>query len=199
MSSSKINVTEKTGFIVFGIIGLLFLVVGVININARLRAPFIQKDTAGSVVQANADVSIEALKQRDTDHDGLSDYDEIYVYGTSPYIADTDSDGIPDGQEVKNGTDPNCPQGKTCLVEQSPATLNAPVPPAQAAPDAGNIDLTQTLPGAAAAAAAPPTAQALRDALKQQGVDQATLDKIDDASLLKLYADTAAQTPPPTP
>ena len=40
------------------------------------------------------------LKNKDTDQDGLSDYDETYVYETSPYIKDSDSDGINDGDEV---------------------------------------------------------------------------------------------------
>jgi WD40 repeat protein/thrombospondin type 3 repeat protein len=37
----------------------------------------------------------------DTDHDGLSDGEEVNVYKTNPLIADTDQDGLTDGQEVK--------------------------------------------------------------------------------------------------
>ena len=37
------------------------------------------------------------LYLRDSDFDGVSDYDELYVLGTNPYAADTDRDGIPDG------------------------------------------------------------------------------------------------------
>ena len=36
------------------------------------------------------------LTARDTDRDGISDYDEFYVLGTNPYLSDTDRDGIPD-------------------------------------------------------------------------------------------------------
>ncbi|UDQ99046.1 PA14 domain-containing protein [Lentisphaerota bacterium WC36G] len=36
----------------------------------------------------------------DTDGDSLSDYDEIYVYKTSPTYKDSDGDGISDGDEV---------------------------------------------------------------------------------------------------
>ncbi len=46
----------------------------------------------------------------DTDDDGLSDYDEIYVYGTNPAIPDTDEDNIEDGAEIKLGLDPNNPE-----------------------------------------------------------------------------------------
>ena len=38
----------------------------------------------------------------DTDHDGLSDYDEIFVHQTSPALADTDGDGLMDGFEINS-------------------------------------------------------------------------------------------------
>jgi thiol-disulfide isomerase/thioredoxin len=47
-------------------------------------------------------------KVADTDEDGLSDGDEIYVYGTNPIVADSDQDGLVDGDEVNIwGTGPN--------------------------------------------------------------------------------------------
>lgn len=42
----------------------------------------------------------------DSDLDGLSDGEEVIVYGTDPLDPDTDADGIWDGAEVTNGTDP---------------------------------------------------------------------------------------------
>lgn len=42
----------------------------------------------------------------DDDNDGLSDDDEINVYGTDPLLDDTDGDGVNDGDEVAAGTDP---------------------------------------------------------------------------------------------
>ncbi len=42
----------------------------------------------------------------DTDVDGLSDGDEVDTYGTSPTAADTDVDGLDDGDEVVLGTSP---------------------------------------------------------------------------------------------
>ncbi len=42
----------------------------------------------------------------DTDGDGLSDYDEIFVYHTNPLSPDTDSDGIPDKWEIDHGLNP---------------------------------------------------------------------------------------------
>jgi len=42
----------------------------------------------------------------DKDEDGVSTYDEIFVYGTDPDLPDTDGDGIPDGDEIANGWNP---------------------------------------------------------------------------------------------
>ncbi|MGD9216830.1 MAG: PKD domain-containing protein [Desulfobacteraceae bacterium] len=50
-----------------------------------------------------------AAKDPDSDNDGLTDKDETNLYGTDPHNADTDGDGIPDGQEVGDGTDPRAP------------------------------------------------------------------------------------------
>jgi hypothetical protein len=43
---------------------------------------------------------------RDPDGDGLSNYQEIIVYGTHPELADTDDDGVNDSQEITAGTNP---------------------------------------------------------------------------------------------
>jgi len=56
------------------------------------------------------------LKNQDTDKDGLSDYDEINIYGTSIYLPDSDSDGYSDKEEVESGNDPNCPAGQDCSL-----------------------------------------------------------------------------------
>lgn len=45
-------------------------------------------------------------KFKDTDGDGLSDYEEKYIYGTDPKNPDTDGDGMKDGNEVKRGRNP---------------------------------------------------------------------------------------------
>jgi hypothetical protein len=43
----------------------------------------------------------------DSDHDGLTDDEEINKYHTDPKNFDTDGDGYQDGDEVKNGFNPN--------------------------------------------------------------------------------------------
>lgn len=43
---------------------------------------------------------------RDTDNDGIADYDEINIYTTNPAVADTDGDGFIDGAEILGGFNP---------------------------------------------------------------------------------------------
>ncbi|MDB4660107.1 DUF5011 domain-containing protein, partial [bacterium] len=44
---------------------------------------------------------------RDSDEDGLSNYDELLVYNTDPNVPDSDEDGYVDGVEVGEGSNPN--------------------------------------------------------------------------------------------
>lgn len=112
---------------------LLFLFTGGVFFGIRsfgeslyrpIQKQFAENVTGKDVVNENSQEQkdIEALKKKDTDGDGLSDYDELYVYKTSPYLKDSDSDGVDDKTEVFGGTDPNCPTGKVCDVATSAAT-----------------------------------------------------------------------------
>lgn len=119
-----------------------------------------------------------ALRKEDTDRDGLSDYDELFLYRTSPYLEDTDSDSFSDKIEVETGNDPNCPRGKVCGAEveiRATATTTLPVPESQGlvAPDL--FSLLGKSP------------QEIRAALKDAGVASELLDKIDDKTLLEMY------------
>jgi hypothetical protein len=51
-------------------------------------------------------VTTTTSKNLDSDEDGLSDWDEVNVYGTDPHKKDTDDDGLDDGKEIKIGTNP---------------------------------------------------------------------------------------------
>jgi len=63
------------------------------------------KDGAGYVAAA-LDPNILPSAFVDTDGDGLSNEDEVYIYGTDPADPDSDDDGVDDGAEVTFGTDP---------------------------------------------------------------------------------------------
>jgi hypothetical protein len=53
------------------------------------------------------------VAQADSDGDGLFDADETGVYGTNPYVYDTDGDGSGDGEEVYYGSNPRAAGGST--------------------------------------------------------------------------------------
>ncbi|MBI4779101.1 hypothetical protein HY797_01450 [Candidatus Falkowbacteria bacterium] len=50
-----------------------------------------------------------SLNSPDSDQDGLTDREEAKVFSTDPLRADTDDDGYVDGDEIKNGFNPNGP------------------------------------------------------------------------------------------
>ncbi len=91
-------------------LGIAIVSLGVWQVVARVKKPF------NPNFSDNAQVAVLNNQESDTDGDGLTDYEEMYVYGTSPYIEDTDSDGILDSEEIKKGSDPNCPEGGNCLA-----------------------------------------------------------------------------------
>lgn len=51
--------------------------------------------------------SNDTLNALDTDGDGLSDWEELYVTYTSRFVADTDNDGMSDDDEITYSSDPN--------------------------------------------------------------------------------------------
>jgi hypothetical protein len=55
---------------------------------------------------ADSATNTAAISAVDSDHDGLSDADEINIWHTDPHDPDTDHDGFSDGLEVQNGYDP---------------------------------------------------------------------------------------------
>jgi len=60
---------------------------------------------------------ITKMQSQDSDFDGLSDYSEVYLYKTNPYLEDSDGDGYWDKQEIITGNDPNCAAGQDCSTK----------------------------------------------------------------------------------
>jgi len=147
-------------------VGVAGLVIGGLYLFNSINAQFPKaKDVNTNAQLSDAEV-INELKNSDTDGDGLSDYDELFKYNTSPFLKDSDSDGVTDNQEIQKGTDPNCPTeitGKTCGPV---ATSNAN----------GNTNVSTSSQAAA-----------LREALKRSGAPANVVDNTDDQTLLRQY------------
>src|SRR3989344_9581767 len=104
---------QKIGVILLSVFSVFAIGLGILQIRNTMYAPFALSKKIPPLVRDDIN-SNEALMYRDTDKDGLNDFDELYVYITSPYLADTDSDGLDDKTEIEKGTSPICAEGQTC-------------------------------------------------------------------------------------
>ncbi len=57
---------------------------------------------------------------KDSDNDGITDYDEVNLYDTDPSIADSDQDGFADGAEILSGFDPKNSAPEVIVAYESP-------------------------------------------------------------------------------
>ena len=176
--------TERTGIIVLACAGVLALIFGAWNLGHNIKKPFLLKPGQASQNTSSNNLFFE-LQSKDTDKDGLSDYDELYVYETSPYLEDSDSDGRLDGEEVSGGSDPNCPEGKECGTEikTTAEAIGFDVPTAaDTSQDFGDIDVNQLM------------IDDIKQILEASGIGKDVLDQIDDATLMDIYYKTLQQT-----
>lgn len=126
----KMKVEEKAALLLLFVISVLGVVFGFKSFPVSLSRPFQEQmaNYTGEKVLSLSEqeaAQIEEQKKTDTDEDGLVDYDELYVYKTSPYLSDSDSDGFDDKTEIFSNHNPNCPEGKDCLTA-SVAGLETP-------------------------------------------------------------------------
>jgi hypothetical protein len=63
-------------------------------------------------------LGIDVMKDSDTD--GITDYDEVNLYKTNPQSADSDNDGFIDGIEILNGYNPNDDAREANIAYESP-------------------------------------------------------------------------------
>jgi hypothetical protein len=144
------NREQKIGFAMFCIISIIGLTFGFRSFGAHLSRPFeiqiakfAQSPRLILTDERNA-LEVERLKSSDTDGDGISDYEELYLYKTSPYLEDSDSDGFSDSIEISSGNDPNCPSGKEC---RTPSLVEASAPTSQIDPSSLAKEPDLVIPG----------------------------------------------------
>lgn len=102
------------------VFGVFLIYFGFRGLKNKIYNPFDISDRNKKVVSTvvPGEVNTDILMKTDTDGDGLNDYQELYVYNTSPYLVDTDSDGFSDYEEITvKGTDPLCPEGQDCFSD----------------------------------------------------------------------------------
>lgn len=104
---------QKVGLLLLLVFGVMVLSLGAVQIRNTIYAPFALNKRVPLSLKDEIDTP-DALRWRDTDREGLTDWDEKFVYNTSVYLADTDSDTLSDAEEVRRGTDPLCPAGQDC-------------------------------------------------------------------------------------
>lgn len=179
---------QKIGVILLSVFALFAVGLGILQIRNTMYAPFALNNKVPYVVKDEIDTN-EALMYRDTDKDALNDFDELYVYITSPYLADTDSDGIDDKTEIEKGSDPVCAEGQTC---------------SDLATDEDTLPNTAASYSATSTLGPPPSTQELdqlinnpaeiRKMLLASGFDKKILDQTSDADLMKMVKDVLNST-----
>lgn len=171
----------------FGTLALFAVVFGFMRLSQNIQLTFESSD--GEEAKSSDSVLEETkLKMIDTDEDGLNDWDELNSYGTSPYLADSDSDGIKDLEEIKKGTDPNCPVGKECGT-----SLQKPAPEAQNQETTGSgasENIETLLPKEDLKNL---SADDIKELLKQGGVTDEQLQGVTEEELKQLLEETLNQ------
>lgn len=201
ITPNQLGKSQKIAVAVLAFFAFLVLVFWVGQFKKNINSPFeinssSQGQSSQQILNTQEDTDAD-LKAKDTDGDGFSDWDELNIYKTSPFLEDSDSDGFNDKEEVENDKDPNCPSGRECyntpLSDQnSSAVQSNDVGQEVNATDSQNTsetDVNRILSGQADPAA-------VRQLLFEAGMDKAVLDGISDADLMKFYEETLTDTTP---
>ncbi len=159
----------------FGLLTLVIAVFGLRYIYLNIKGSVdyqVPEFIAQQMNDQAQEQTIAALKQTDTDQDGLTDYQELYQYQTSIFLPDTDSDGYSDFDEATKGDDALCPRGQNCnlLALITPKTKLAEVV------QEINLDPNLTFKDAVAAE--------FRKFLIDSGIPKAQIDQLTNDDLL---------------
>ena len=213
LPKNSLNKGQKIAVAVLAVFAVLVFGMWASQFRKSISEPFEYKPKqkiAGEICEGGncGEQSEDSLRAKDTDGDGLSDWDELYFYNTSPYLEDSDSDGYNDKQEIDAGKDPNCPAGRDCYgadVLDSAETENKNNAVSQeqldidisalndllnqsntAANNTQEQNLQQLLSGQS-------DASTLRAIMIEAGVDEEMLNQISDEDLMKSYRETLGQ------
>lgn len=163
---------------------ILAIGIGYLQIKRAIYSPFQQNKLSPEDISKE----IEILAMQDTDKDGLTDFDERFVYQTSAYIFDSDSDGFSDKQEIDAESDPLNP-------ESTPYSRVSEGIIALESEDESFLEKTFPSPEEKVLPEQDISVQEIRDLLiNQAGLSKDVVDKFDDKTLIKLYNETKQET-----
>jgi len=162
------------------VLTLVFILGAYANFRTMIFGPF--RNVKNST-QAMADIQtlLAQAQNQDTDHDGLTDFQEKYVYHTSVYLADTDSDGFSDKEEIDAGSNP---------LDSNSTPLNKNKSEGNLQQTFDNLQQNQSTFGIVEM-----TPAEIRDLLVNKGgLARDAVDKIDDKMLIEMYNNTKQET-----
>lgn len=183
---------EKGFLMVLIFLGLGALFLGFLKIRAGIYGPF-WRSRATPAFKPDLLKQAMALQNKDTDEDGLSDFEETYIYKTSIYLPDTDSDGLTDKEEIEKGNDPLCPKGEECLLSPSQTKESFTDPSPMNLMNENMDDYMSEKTNLAKPDLGKISIEGIRELLIKAGMDKEILDSVDDETLKKVYEETVKE------
>jgi len=156
------------------IIGILAIFLSYIQLKGAIYSPFKRVIVEQSENLDQAEI-IAILSEQDIDGDGLSDFDEQFVYQTSVYLDDTDSDTFSDKEEIDAQSNP-LDQNSTpyhLITEKDVLEEEVSISPSD---EEISVEEIKNL------------------LINQAGLTREIVDNLDDKTLLKLYNETKEET-----
>lgn len=168
--------TNKSLILLLLFLGVLAIFLGYFQIRGAIYAPF--KQIAQKTTLPTQEQIIPILQ--DTDKDGLSDFDEEFVYHTNTRNEDTDSDSFTDKEEVDAKSDP-------LNSESTPYHT-----PKNSSGEESSLEKTFSQEENVSEEI---SIKEIKDLLiNQTGLSREIVDKLDDKTLKELYNETKKET-----
>ncbi|MFZ2681575.1 MAG: thrombospondin type 3 repeat-containing protein [Patescibacteria group bacterium] len=193
-AGTKLSREQKAGFVFVIVCGFLALVLGGQYLWTHMAEPFAINYTGPRFLTGAEEEAAAMAEQRraDTDADTVSDYDELYIYKTSPYLADSDSDGITDGAEISAGQDPNCITGSDCASVAN-EDIQASSPSAALEAEGASLEERQQVLVEALTELYSLQPAEIRQMMLESGADPAEVEALSDEDVSAMYKQILSQ------
>ncbi len=192
---------QKISVGILGVCGVFAIGMSLLTFERNLTNPFLKSRAAvlaaKSKLAPSEEDRVAEQKRRDTDGDGLSDWDEINLYKTNPNLRDTCGDGIPDNIRVATGKNLTCATkgagtGASELDLTNVQSSSTALFGVQSVDLSALVDLEASRSAGNSTGILPRDPAAIRAALAGR-IEKSKLAKISDETLLELYDEAMAQ------